>query len=66
MSLMAVTGKSKLLNVACRTEARRRCRVAEEGFHLSGEVNVLDHRVKHFRKYVLSFEAPSTSQPCNL
>jgi hypothetical protein len=29
-------------------------------------VNVLDHRVKHFRKYVLSFEAPSASQPCNL
>jgi hypothetical protein len=23
-------------------------------------------RVKHFRKYVLYFEAPSASQPCNL
>jgi hypothetical protein len=26
-------------------------------------VNVLNHRVKRFRKHVLSFEAPSTSHP---
>jgi hypothetical protein len=29
-------------------------------------VNALDHRVKHFCKYVLSFEEPSTSHPYNL
>jgi hypothetical protein len=29
-------------------------------------VNVLDHRVKHFPKHVLSFEEPSTSYYCNL
>jgi hypothetical protein len=29
-------------------------------------VNALDRRVKHFHKYVLSFEAPFASHPCNL
>jgi hypothetical protein len=29
-------------------------------------VNALDHRVKCFRKHVLSFEAPSASYTCNL
>jgi hypothetical protein len=29
-------------------------------------VNALDRRVKCFYKHVLSFEAPSASQPCNL
>jgi hypothetical protein len=66
MPLMAVSVKSRLLSAGFCTEARRRCRVAKEGFHLLGEVNVLNCRVKRFRKYVLSIEAPSTSQPCNL
>jgi hypothetical protein len=30
------------------------------------DVNALDHRVKRFHKYVLSFEALSTCHPCNL
>jgi hypothetical protein len=41
-------------------------RVAEGGLHLYGEVDALDHQVKLFHKYVLSFEARSASQPCNL
>jgi hypothetical protein len=58
--------KSQLLCAAFHTRARRRRRVAEGGLHLSGEVDALNHRVKCFRKYVLSFEAPSASRPCNL
>jgi hypothetical protein len=34
MLMMAVSGKSRLLSAGFYTEARRRCRVAEEGFHL--------------------------------
>jgi hypothetical protein len=34
MSMTAVSGKSWLLSAEFHTEARRRCRVAEEGFHL--------------------------------
>jgi hypothetical protein len=64
--LTAVSGKSSLLSDGFRTGARRRRRVAEGGLHLWGEVNVLDHRVKRFRKYVLSFEEPSTSYHGNL
>jgi hypothetical protein len=66
MSLMAASGKSRLLSARFRTEACRRRRVAEGGLHLLGEVNVLNCRVKCFRKHVLSFEAPSASYPCNL
>jgi hypothetical protein len=66
MRMMAVSGKSRILSARFCTEARRKCRVAKEGFHLKGEVNVLDRRVKRFHIYVLSFEAPSPSQPCNL
>jgi hypothetical protein len=29
-------------------------------------VNVLDRQVKRFHKHVLSFEAHSSSHPCNL
>jgi hypothetical protein len=43
--------KSRLLTAGFRTGARRRRRVAEGGLHLLGEVNALDHRVKHFHKY---------------
>jgi hypothetical protein len=32
--MTTVSGKSRLLSVGFRTEARRRCRVVEEGFHL--------------------------------
>jgi hypothetical protein len=49
-----------------RTGAHRRRRVAEGGFHLYGEVNALDRQVKCFYRYVLSFEPPSASHPCNL
>jgi hypothetical protein len=66
MLLTAVSEKSRLLSAGFRTEAHLRCRVAEEDLYLLGEVNVLDHRVKRFHKYVLSFEAPSVSQPYNL
>jgi hypothetical protein len=65
-SLMAVSGKSRLLSAGFHTGARRRHRVAEGGLHLWGEVNVLDRRVKRFCKHVLSFEEPSTSYHCNL
>jgi hypothetical protein len=34
MPLTAISGKSRLLSAGFRTEARRRCRVVEEGFHL--------------------------------
>jgi hypothetical protein len=64
--LMAVSGKSRLLCAGFRTGARHRSRVAEGGLHLYGEVNVLDDRVKCFRKHVLSFEEPSASHPFNL
>jgi hypothetical protein len=64
--LMTVSGKSRPLCARFCTKARPRCRVAEGGLHLLGEVNVLDHRVKRFCKHVLSFEEPSASYPCNL
>jgi hypothetical protein len=64
--LMAISGKSRLLSAGFCTGARRRRRVAEGGLHLYGEVNVLDCRVKRFRKYVLSFEEPFTSYHGNL
>jgi hypothetical protein len=48
MLMTAISVKSRLLSDGFRTEAHRRCRVAEEGFHLYSEVNVLDHRVKCF------------------
>jgi hypothetical protein len=41
MSMMTVSGKSKLLSVGLCTRTRRRCKVAEEGVHLYGEVNTL-------------------------
>jgi hypothetical protein len=66
MPMTVVSGMSRLLSVGFHTEACHRCRVAEEGLHLCGEVNALDHRAKCFYKYVLSLEAPSASQPCNL
>jgi hypothetical protein len=44
MPMMAVSGKSRLLNAGFRTEARHRHRVAEGGHHLQGEVNALNHR----------------------
>jgi hypothetical protein len=59
-------GKSRLLSAGFHTGAHRRHRVAEGGLHRLGEVNVLDRRVKHFRKHILSFEEPSASHPCNL
>jgi hypothetical protein len=65
MLMMAVCGWSKRLSARFHTGARHRRRVAE-GLHLEGRVNALDHRVKCFRKHVLSFEAPSASHPCNL
>jgi hypothetical protein len=34
MPMTAVSGKSRLLSAGFHTEAHRRCRVAEEGFHL--------------------------------
>jgi hypothetical protein len=64
--LTAVSGKSRLLCAGFRTEAHRRCRVAEGGLHLWGEVDALNHQVKRFRKHVLSFEEPSSSYPGNL
>jgi hypothetical protein len=64
--LMAISGKSILLCARFYTEAHRRRRVAEGGLHLWDEVNALDHRVKRFRKHVLSFEEPSASYPGNL
>jgi hypothetical protein len=42
MPLMDVNGNSRFLRTRFRTEARRRCRVPEEGFYRLGEVNVLD------------------------
>jgi hypothetical protein len=41
MPLMASGGKSKLLSAEFRIGTRRKCRVAEEGFHLYCEVNTL-------------------------
>jgi hypothetical protein len=41
MSMMAVSGNSRLLSAGFCTEARRRCRVAEEGFHLYGKLITL-------------------------
>jgi hypothetical protein len=38
MPLMAVIGMYMLLSAGFRIEARRRCRVTEEGFHLQGRV----------------------------
>jgi hypothetical protein len=64
MLLMPISGKSRLLSAGFCTETCHRYRIVKEGFQ--GEVNALDHRVKRFRKYVLSFEAPSVSQSCNL
>jgi hypothetical protein len=64
--LTAVSGKSRLLSAEFRTGARRIRRVPEGGLHLYGEVNVLDRRVKCFRKYVLSFENSATSYHGNL
>jgi hypothetical protein len=64
--LTAVSGKSRLLCAAFRTEAHHRRRVAESGLHLKGEVNALDRRVKRFLKHVLSFEEPFASYPGNL
>jgi hypothetical protein len=66
MLLMAVSGKSRLLTTGFGTGACHRRRVDEGGLHLLGEVKVLDHRVKHFHKQVLSFEVSSVSHPCNL
>jgi hypothetical protein len=40
-------------------------KLSKEVFMSKGKVNALDHRVKHFCKYVLSFEVPSTSLSCN-
>jgi hypothetical protein len=59
-------GMSRLISAGFCTGAHRRRRVAEGGLNLYGEVNALYHRVKHFRKHVLSFEEPSASYPCNL
>jgi hypothetical protein len=42
MPMMTVSGMSRLLSAGFRTGTHRRCRVVEEGFHLYGEVNVLD------------------------
>jgi hypothetical protein len=64
--IAAVSEQSRLLSAGFCTGVRRRRRVAERGLHLQGEVNALDHRVKCFHKYVLSFEAPSACHPCNL
>jgi hypothetical protein len=58
-------GKSMLLSAGFHTGAYRKRRIAEGGLHLQGEVNVLDRRVKCFRKHVLSFEEPSASHPSN-
>jgi hypothetical protein len=58
--------KSRLLSARFLTGARRRRRVAEGGFHLQGEVNAHDRRVKRFYKHVLSFEEPSASYPCKI
>jgi hypothetical protein len=66
MPLTAVSGRSKLLSAGFCTEARCRHRVAEEGLHLYGEVNVLNRQVKRFQKHVLSFKASSASHPCTL
>jgi hypothetical protein len=63
---MTVSGKSRPRCARFRIEARHRCRVAEGGLHLYGEVNVLDRRVKRFRKHVLPFEESSASYPYNL
>jgi hypothetical protein len=41
MPMMAVSGKFRLLNARFCTGASRRCRVAEGGLHLSGEVSSL-------------------------
>jgi hypothetical protein len=54
-----------LLSAGFHTGAYRKRRIAEGGLHLQGEVNVLDRRVKCFRKHVLSFEEPSASHPSN-
>jgi hypothetical protein len=64
--LMTVSGMSRLLSARFCTGAHHRHRVAEGGLHLYGEVNDFDHRVKRFRKHVLSFEESSASFPCNL
>jgi hypothetical protein len=39
MMMIAVSGKSRLLSAGFRTGVHRRCRVAEEGFHILDEVN---------------------------
>jgi hypothetical protein len=66
MLMTAISGKSRLLSAGFCTEAHHRRRVTKGGFDLLGKVNVLNHRVKCFHKHVLSFEAPSSSHPCNL
>jgi hypothetical protein len=58
------------LSVGFRARACRRSRVAEEGFHLYGEVNTLMTSSKCFRlkcyafANVLSFEVLVASMPC--
>jgi hypothetical protein len=66
MSMLAVSGNSRFLRTGFYTGAHRGHRVIEGGLHLLGEVNALDRQVKSFRKHALSFEASSTSHPCNL
>jgi hypothetical protein len=61
MPMMTFSGKYRLLSARFRTRAHRRCR----GFNLLGEVNTLIMLSERFRKCVLSFEAPSASNPCN-
>jgi hypothetical protein len=41
MPMTAASGKSRLLSAGFHIETHRRCRVAEEGFHLLGEVITL-------------------------
>jgi hypothetical protein len=41
MPMMAISGKFRLLSVGFYTRAHSSCRVAEEGFHLIGEVNTV-------------------------
>jgi hypothetical protein len=65
-------GSPDFNSVGFCTEARHRCRVAEEGFHLLGEVNTLMTSSYTFplkcytSANVLSFEASSASLSCNL
>jgi hypothetical protein len=58
--------KSRLLSAGFHTEPCHRRRVVEGGVHLPGVVNVLDHRVKRFRKHIISFEKPYASYHCNI